>query len=629
MEKKNNIYKAIVEPLGYSGKLKGDVFKVFALYNLDSDIVKDFNVDNSIGALLEKSDSLGEEGKPSDGFNKGEYYEVLVEDTHPEEPLKIFKISSSSIFIPACLLCNARWISKKDNLFVSTNGVVQLCKKHGYFIPIDKEESYIYSRVILDDENKFCAENSIIKKYRVEDFDFLSSAAELKKNSLYVMSQAAFNSIETSLVEEIDFINKEELKDWFVKSTEVDIEEISDAINKINNEGLDEATFKIRTERCRKLFESFVFSKDDLSWFFSRKKFKKELDDYRSNRKKQIDGELDAEKQKRLEIIDVDFDEERKKQLEIIDVEFKDKLDTASQKLAAKEDVLKTKEAELKEYETTLEKLKKELVVKEESVKKLSDEIDRMETSKNLIVETLKEVVRNQQTISSRKEEKIETAVNDIVFFERGNDIPEVDDDNYKTLFPSDLDKEQRKALADILSHKASIIPDISYAYTLANFITNTHLNIITVEHGWYHYEDFVKAGVLDFYNSALEDNEHNYLLVLENINIVPIECAFKPLIDLLSGARLNLPGATTLAFPKNLRILATVLPSASDDSFGMKLNEASYSGFHFVETPKSKLSMSLDWIMNTASQRYYVDLTSVTINDKDDDNGYSNYKDY
>ncbi len=628
IDNKNNVYNAIVEPMGYSDKLKSNVFKVFALYNLDGEAVKDFDVVNSIGALLEESDSVGEEDKLPNGFNQGEYYEVLVEDTYPKEPLKTFKISSGSKFIPACLLCNAKWIRKKDNLFVSTNGVVQLCKKLGYFSPVDKEEAYIYSKVVLDDENKFCAEDGVIRKYKIENLDFLNSTGEIRKN-IYAMSQASFDSIEKSLVEEIDFIDKEKLKGWFIEATEVDKEVIAEAVNKINNEGLTEETSKIRIERCRKMFENFTFSKEDLSRFFSRKKFKKELDDYKNERKHQIDTELNSEKQRRLGNIDIDLDEERKRKLEIINVEFKEKYDAACQKLVEKEDVLKSKNAELNDCVATLDKVKKELVVKEESLKTLSDEIDRMETTKNMIVETLKEIVRNQQPASSRKEDDGDTYVNDMVFFERADNIAEVDDDNYKTLFPSDLDREQRKALADILSHKASIIPDISYAYTLANFMTNTHLNIITVEHGWYHYEDFVKAGVLDFYNNALADNEHNYLLVLENINIVPIECAFKPLIDLLHGARLNLPGATALAFPKNLRILATVLPSASEDAFGIKLNEDAYSGFHFVETPESKLSKPLDWIINTASQRYYVNLKSVTIDDTEDDNGYSNYKDY
>ncbi len=359
IDNKNNVYNAIVEPMGYSDKLKSNVFKVFALYNLDGEAVKDFDVVNSIGALLEESDSVGEEDKLPNGFNQGEYYEVLVEDTYPKEPLKTFKISSGSKFIPACLLCNAKWIRKKDNLFVSTNGVVQLCKKLGYFSPVDKEEAYIYSKVVLDDENKFCAEDGVIRKYKIENLDFLNSTGEIRKN-IYAMSQASFDSIEKSLVEEIDFIDKEKLKGWFIEATEVDKEVIAEAVNKINNEGLTEETSKIRIERCRKMFENFTFSKEDLSRFFSRKKFKKELDDYKNERKHQIDTELNSEKQRRLGNIDIDLDEERKRKLEIINVEFKEKYDAACQKLVEKEDVLKSKNAELIDCVATLDKVKKE-----------------------------------------------------------------------------------------------------------------------------------------------------------------------------------------------------------------------------------------------------------------------------
>lgn len=613
MENKNNIYKAIVGYLKYYEDLKGILSRVMLLYNLDGEVVEAFEADKYPSALLEGSDSAGEKGILPKGVNKSDFYEVLVEDVNPKEPLKKFKITSVDSFTPACLLYNAKWIRKKDNLFISTNGIVQNCKKLGYFIPIDKEESFIYSRVILDGENKFFAEDGIIKKYRVENFDFLKSAAELRKNNLYVMSKAVFDSIETWLIEEIDFISKEKLKEWFVKSTEVDIEEISNAINKINDEGLDATTFKIRVERCRRMFESFAFSKDDISWFFSRKKFKKQLDDYQRNKEHEIDVELDIEKKRKFGNIEAELEE---------------KLDLVRLKVVEKEDLLRKREVELNASEIDLENVKKEIEVQKQNLSVVSNEITHMENAKTLIVETLKETVKNQQPISFKREENVEPLVNDVVFFERGKGISELEDDNYRALFPSDLDKEQRKAFADILIHRASIIPDVSYAYTLANFVTNTYINIITVEHGWYHYEDFVKAGILDFYNSALTDKEHNYLLVLENINIVPIECAIKPFVDLLKGTRLNLPGAKELAFPKNLRILATVLPSASDEAYGIKLNEDSYSGFNFVETPRSRLSMALDRIMNTA-QRYYVNLESVTIEDLDDDNGYSRYKDY
>ncbi len=613
MENKNNIYKAIVKYLDYFENLKGSLFSVDFLYNLDYEVVEGFDAGKYPSALLEEIDTA--EGKIilPEGINKNYFYEVLVEDISSTEPFRRFKITSADSFTPACLLYNAKWIRKKDNLFISTNGIVQICKKLGYFIPIDKEEFCIYSRVLLDGENKFFAEDGIIKKYSVADFDFLESAAEIRKNSLYVMSQNVFDSIKTWFIDEIDFISKEKLKEWFIKSTEVDIDEITDAVNKINDEDLDAETFKIRVERCRRMFESFVFSKDDISWFFSRKKFRKQLDEYQRNKEHEIDAELDIEKKRRLGNIEAELGK---------------KLEAAGQKLAEKEDLLKKREVELDASGTALENVKKEIEVQKKKLGAVSNEITHMENAKTMILETLKEAVRNQQPISSEKEENAEPLVKDIVFFERGKGIVELEDDNYRALFPSDLDKEQRKALAGILTHKASIIPDVSYAYTLANFVTNTYINIITVEHGWYHYEDFVKAGILDFYNSALTDKEHNYLLVLENINIVPIECAIKPLVDLLNGSRLNLPGAGEMAFPKNLRILATVLPSVSDEAFGIKLDEDSYSGFNFVETPKSRLSMPLDRIMNTA-QRYYLNLESVTIDYSDDDNGYSNYKDY
>jgi len=616
VDNKSNIYKAIVGYLNYFDELKGSLFRVMALYSLDNEDVTEFDTDVYPGALLEDNDAVEEKGTLPDGVNKTDFYEVMVESTKSKKPLMRFRITSNSKFTPACLLYNAKWIRKKDNLFVSTKGIVQECKSLGCFFPVDKEESLIYSKVILGDKNSFLAEDGVIRKYKLDNLDFLNSAGEVRKN-IYVMSQAAFDSIEKSLIEEIDFIDEEELKEWFIKSTEADKEEISAAINKINNEGLDEEAFKIRVDRCRKMFESFAFSNDEISWFLSRKNFKKELEEYRSKKKHQIDADLAGEKQKKQKELETFFDQELEK-----------KLAGTKQELSEKEDLLRKRETELKNSQTALETVKKDLEEQKAGLKAVSDEIATMKTTKEMIVEALREEVKNQSSTSSKKEVSNDVHINDTVFFERGAGVPEVDDDNYRALFPSDFDRSQRSALADILSYRASIVPDVSYAYALAHFMSNTFIKVITVEHGWYHYKDFARAGVLDFYNEALADKENNYLLVLENINIVPIDCAFKPLVDLINGTRLNLPGAGKMAFPKNLRILATVLPSASDEAFGIKLDADSYSGFHFVETPKSRLSISLERIMNM-TPRYYVNLASVETAETDGDNGYCNYKDY
>ena len=607
-------YKAIIRYIDYSEKLKGYIFKVCMLYSIDGEIVDEFKLEKTPIAVL-KDLNPDQRSMLPEGVTTNYYFEVCVENVN-KDSLSSFDILPDSSFEQACILYNNSWIRKKDNLFVSTNGVVVTCKKLGWFIPFDKDESCMYSEITLGENDAFVSKDGTIRKFKLENLDILTYAYKREKN-VYVISKSIVDNVKKELVEEIDFIDKEKLKEWFIKSCDADQEELNNLLTKINNDILDEASFNIRLERCRKMFESFTFSKDDLSWFFNRKKFKKEIDDYKQYKRAEIDKEITEEKDKKL-----------KELQDCVDSELKKKIEGVKQELDKKEKLIKEKETELTSLQCDLNSLRKDVEVTEGKLALLTDEVSSMETTKGMIIEALKEEIRSQQLIMSNDVDKIKDCLNDTRFFKRSSDVPEVEDDNYRVLFPSDFDKSQREALAEILVHKASVIPNVSYAYALAHFMSNTDLKIITVEHGWYHYQDFVEAGILEFYNRALADKENNYLLVLENINIVPIECALKPLLNLINGTRLDLPGAAEPAFPKNLRILATVLPSASDEDFGIKLNEYCYSGFNFVETPKSKLPLPLYRILNISPRRY-VTLNSVEITGIDDDNGYSRYKDY
>lgn len=613
MEKK--IYKAIVQYASYSKARTGFRFFVKNLYQLTYEPVKNFSTEDGPIALLPDSLNDGNATLP-ENVNEKDYYEVLVEDSNSREPLKSFKILSRDEFTPACLLYDNKWIRKNKNLFISTPEVFDMSRKWKKYIPFDKEELLSYSEVSFVDDSFNC-DGGVLKEYKLENLDFLNYSFEGERNKIYVLPYSCYERIQKKLVKEIDFIEKDQLKEWFIKAVQVDDKELADAIGKINAEKLSDDAFAFRLERCKKLVEKFVFSSDDVSGFFRKKNIRRPIDEYRDQRKKQIDKELAAEKQKSLEAIASHRNSEIEK-----------KLADTRRELSDKEDILKTEEAKLTTIQSELASLEKDIEERKSLLAALENEVSSMKTTKNMIIEALKEEVRNQQPAVPDKNTDDILNVSDVLFFERGANTEEVESENCRLLFPKDKFGNQRDELADILSYKASVIPDVSYAYAVAHFITNAYVKVITVEHGWYHYEDFVKAGILDFYNEALSDENGNYLLVLENINVVPVECSLKPLIDLIDGNRLNLPGADGKCFPKNLRILATVLPSAAEEDFGIKLNEWVWEGFHFVETPTCRLSLSLNDVMEI-TPRGCVDLKTIKIVDTVGDNGYSRYKDY
>lgn len=611
----NKKFKAIVQYASYSKARKGFRFFVKNLYRLTYEPVKNFSTEDGPIALLADSSDGGNATLP-ENVNEKDYYEVLVEDSNSRDPLKYFNILSRDDFTPACLIYDNKWIRKNKNLFVSTADVFNISKEWKKYIPFDKEELLTYSEVSFEDGNFIC-EGGILKEYKLEDFDFLDYTFEVKRNKIYVLPYSCYERIQKKLVKEIDFIDKDQLKEWFIKAVQVDDEELADAIGKINDENLSKEAFAIRLERCKKLVEKFVFSAEDAFSFSRKKNIRRAIDEYSDKRKKQIDIEMAAEKQKSLEAI-----------ASYRDIEIEKKLADTKRELSDKEDILKIEEEKLTSVQTELASLEKDIEDKKNLLTTLENEVSSMKTTKSMIIEALKEEVRNQQPAVPEKDTSGDRNVNDMLSFGRSSDAEDIGPENYPLVFPNNKFGNQSGELACILIHKASVIPDISYAYAVAHLLTNTYVKVITVEHGWYHYEDFVKAGILDFYNEALSDENRNCLLVLENINVVPIECSLKPIIDLIDGRRLNLPGSGGKCFPKNLRILATVLPSAEEDDFGIKLNERVFRGFHFVETPTSRLSLPLGEVMKI-EPRFYVDLKSLKIVDIVGDNGYSRYKDY
>ena len=100
------------------------------------------------------------------------------------------------------------------------------------------------------------------------------------------------------------------------------------------------------------------------------------------------------------------------------------------------------------------------------------------------------------------------------------------------------------------------------------------------IEHDWLHYRDFCENGLISIWNEAGEENDKNFILVLEDLNITQPECGLTPLLDVINGYRPVLEG-TSLGLPENLKIFATVIPRnevRNEENIGLKLSKELFS---------------------------------------------------
>lgn len=500
-------------------------------------------------------------------------------------------IISSPIFI-----LNKQWNSQnKNSLFVNNDGIGKIIEKYGSVVPVDKINARIYSPISLDKDGNLFAENGFITEYSIDDFSFIDNRVKADKD-IYVIPNQVYSMLEKQKIKDIDFINLEGLRKWLENTVRnyYSADEMDKILESIGKNGDDEV-FNIRKERCKRFFS--LFAKSDLDYFVNRKEVKNVIDKERQKLREEMKVSLKKEEEKGLA------------QVETLVTQRKEALET---KLKSNENDLENKRLELLavekkiiEYNEKVEEKKLMLTLLEEQTASLERQKEDISKAKDSVLKDFS--VAFEKLYSPYLKDDVVKRPEDESFFKTSSNAEEVDKDNLSSIFSTNkFDKVFKDELFSVLTHKASIIPNVSYAYAVAHFTGNTFLKIITVEHGWYHYEDFVQRGLLDFYNEALMDSDdNNYLLVLQNINIVPIECSLKPLIDVINGNRLTLPNAKENFFPQNLRILATILSSNDEDSFGIKLDDSSYKNFNYVFSPEDELPVPLDNLMQEKQKRY------------------------
>lgn len=535
-------------------------------------------------------------------------------------------------------LYNAPWVSTDNNLFYTPeNRILNVLKKYDEVIPIDLKSKKMYSAIHLVDSVIHTVDEGLseLKVYDFVEEDRLIAIPSKKYE--YYMTEKSFRKVAKVEVDSIDFLNREQLKSWlrnlFLNSKK-DYSQIESLLQSLDdNIACDENVFNARVLRCKQLFKETVLSSEDIKFFLEQTKWK---DEFESEKQRIINATR--------ELIEKDSLKEKEKILSAIQLELEQyKNEKINDKILEQELQLEQLKAIVKEKEQNISNLEELISSKSnelgEITAKIQDEILALVNYNRKKSEILFEIESqklnllanfNKSTVCSNENDREEDNNSDEDYYPRETSATDLEDDEAVYRIVSfQLNTDLKQEIVSPLGSVASIIPDVSYAHTLAHFAGNCHVKIITVEHGWYHFEDFRKAGLVEFWNKALSNPTENYLLVLQNINMIPICSALQPIVDVVNGYRVSIPGSSKKnIYPDNLRILATVLPSSGDCAIGIPLDRRSYKNFNFVGSPNDTLPFTLLSVLNVKPKRF-VNFNSVEINMGCNDTGFERYADY
>jgi hypothetical protein len=154
-----------------------------------------------------------------------------------------------------------------------------------------------------------------------------------------------------------------------------------------------------------------------------------------------------------------------------------------------------------------------------------------------------------------------------------------------------------------LLSAHAAFIPCVSWAYIYAQSIGNAKVYTMHIEHDWLHYRDFCGNGLLEIWENAAKDNNTNYILTFEDLNLTQPECGMTPLLDLINGYRPFLEG-TPLGLLPNMKIFATIIPFQENGNVGLKLSKRQFVSWGTFAAP-DKPEYNVPVKVNTSGGQY------------------------
>lgn len=450
------------------------------------------------------------------------------------------------------------WTDKEAGSFVNYTEVCEHLDKKSM------KEAYIIKKA--NDEclyGLFDRQKNVLKKYNVNKENILVKRDRTQTIEYGFVCEKKMRDAN----ELIDCSTEEQLKNWFVKEYNSDINAFVKAGSNVT--GLE----RIRWDRFKYLIDTLQFQENELLDVFERTRnsgfgkiiveaakkaikddYTKELSDSDETirvlveKKRSVENEIRALEEKKK---DVEHDIEqgalqRKTQLEREFNELNSKKSELEKDCEELNERKAQKEGEIKEFEKQKNVLNAEQArIAEENNQKVAN----LEKALQNVKEKYSDLLDGLKVITSEKDDGEEIL---LPIYENDEDV--------------DGAEEEWNGIP-----RASIVESIKQVCRRVEDCGLCKVYELHVEHDWLHYSDFVNHGLIKIWKEAASNSAIHFVLVLDSLNLTHPECGMKPLLDSFE-CKIPLLG-TKLKRPENLKIMATLLPTEGDGAIGQDIS--------------------------------------------------------
>ena len=411
---------------------------------------------------------------------------------------------------------------------------------------------------------------------RISRSDFVDYTVILPDGYERMLNEKDFNYLKSS---PIDCMTSKQLSDWgksLINSTEgVDAETINNTLNLLKADAFDDNMAKIRLNRISNTLD---WISEIISCFEKQKTLV--LNQYIDNH-----PELKKEAEDRVISELEGFENTRSKYIADIE-EAKNKLEEKQKQFDSKKEEYNTLESDI---ENKRKRLEAELTEVKEEHDKIKGEISQLEEKRDLLEVQIEDRSGLKYHVIDNSERKSfsELCAESDIEISVGNELKR----NAKRL---GIEGELRQSLGEdysFLNCRAMFVPNMSWVYVYGILLGKTKIAPIYPEYDWLHYRDFKDAGLEKIWIDASIDSSYTYILYIDGLNIVTPESGLRSLLDVLEGKSLTLAN-TGRKIPKNLRIMASLLPSVSDnpdDRIGLHLRPEKFVKWGAVSEPNDQ----------------------------------------
>lgn len=411
---------------------------------------------------------------------------------------------------------------------------------------------------------------------RISRSDFVDYTVILPDGYERLLNEKDFNYLKSS---PIDCMTSKQLSDWgksLINSTEgVDAETINNTLNLLKADAFDDNMAKIRLNRISNTLD---WISEIISCFEKQKTLI--LNQYIDNH-----PELKKEAEDRVISELEGFENTRSKYIADIE-EAKNKLEEKQKQFDSKKEEYNTLESDI---ENKRKRLEAELTEVKEEHDKIKGEISQLEEKRDLLEVQIEDRSGLKYHVIDNSERKSfsELCAESDIEISVGNELKR----NAKRL---GIEGELRQSLGEdysFLNCRAMFVPNMSWVYVYGILLGKTKIASIYPEYDWLHYRDFKDAGLEKIWIDASIDSSYTYILYIDGLNIVTPESGLRSLLDVLEGKSLTLAN-TGRKIPKNLRIMASLLPAVSDnpdDRIGLHLRPEKFVKWGAVSEPNDQ----------------------------------------